>query len=242
MHRAGRSGLEPKESEMVDARDNERIGTLDEQLLNAYIDDELEPEQALEIERQLARDPVAGHYVKNARRLENLARAALHQVDDQRLSEGLSASLEAVRRQDSSRAAHSFAGRPYLAIAASLVVLAIGYGAGFLTAERSLTQQMLAMEQARSKSLAEVQVALNHALEYSPSGEPVSWRSDSGHALAELLPIRTLRTQDQRFCREFREVVVIGGVREERHGLSCRVGKEDWRTRLILAGDQSELL
>jgi hypothetical protein len=226
---------------MAQESGNNRIGGIDEKLLNAYVDGELGTEQSAELAGRLDQDPVAASYVRNVRRVDSLARAAMCRIDDQQLSAGLSASLETLRRQGT-QAKNDPWHRPYLAVAASLLVLTIGYGAGFLSAEYNFDRQMLAMEQARSQSLEEVKVALNHALEYSPSGTPVSWQSENGRASAELLPIRTLQTADKLYCREFKEVLVIDGVREERRGLSCREGKEDWQTRVVLAEGAPELL
>lgn len=226
---------------MAQEIDSNQIGGIDEQLLNAFVDGELGPEQSAEIARRLEQDPVAANHVRIARRVDSLARAAVSRIDDQELTASLSASLEALRNQGTQTKTQPWY-RPYFAVAASLLVLAIGYGAGFFSAEYNFDRQLLAMEQARSQSLEEMKVELNRVLEYSPSGTPVNWQSENGRASAELLPIRTLQTADKLYCREFKEVLVIDGVREERRGLSCREGKEDWQTRLILAEGAPELM
>ena len=211
-----------------------RIGGIEASLLNAYIDGELGPEQASEIERQLETDSAASRYVRQVHRVEGLAKASIGQVDYMAISRGLGDSLEALRLHQGSQAGQRWWQSPYLASAASVVLLLVGYSTGFLSAEYRINQQMAVLEAARSQSLEEVRVALNRVLEYSPSGEQISWHDETGRVVAELSPIRTLKSRDQRFCREFREVVLIDGTREERRGLSCRQGKEDWRTQLIL--------
>ena len=76
-------------------------------------------------------------------------------------------------------------------------------------------------------------------LEFTQSGTSVIWKSETHDVSAEMLPLRTLKTPDNRYCREFQEVLLIDGVREMRHGLSCRVGEKQWETRMILPNEHS---
>ena len=110
----------------------------------------------------------------------------------------------------------------------------MGYGAGLFTAERQFTQQLALAEAVRSQALNEVEKTLNRVLEHSPSGQAVDWRSEQYDVSAQLIPIRTFKTANQGYCREFEEIVIINGEREERRGLSCRTGKENWESRLLV--------
>lgn len=208
-------------------------------LLNAYVDGELDKKQMDSVKLLLNNDLEAAQYVRSLRRVNSLSKAALSDaLDTSSYQRRVEKSLAALRDAELSRSG-KFNGvhfSPY-AIAASILMLAVGFGMGFVSSGYHLQQQMLASAAAREQSMVEIQTALNSALEYTPSGKTVSWESKTGDFQAQLIPIRTLKTEDQRYCREYREIITINGQREVRQGLSCRVGKEDWKKQMVLANN-----
>jgi surface antigen len=205
--------------------------------LDAYLDGALGDDERRRIELRLERDPAAADYVDTARRLNQALGEHTRRIDQAPMSQGLQDALNQLRptAEVISLADRFPSLRPLQALAAGLFVLTIGYGSGHYMAGQQIEQQALAMQEIRDRVREEVRKTMNHALEYRPSGEVVTWNSDTEQASAELRPVRTFRTADQRYCREFHETIIIDGVREERRGLSCRVGKEDWQTRMLLA-------
>jgi len=222
------------------------INGRDETSLDAYIDGELDAEGVSRVERRLQRDSAAADYVRQVRRLQEASRRRLQEAADRPLTDELTAVLERVRQQEergqsgSNRKGWAW-GHTIGALAASLLILFLGYGMGVMITEGRFEDRLIAMERSRVASLAEIRAALNQALEYNPSGTSVNWESKRYNAKAELMPIRTLKAGKDKYCREYREILIIDGVREERRGLSCRRGKEQWQTRLLMPETGKEL-
>ena len=222
---------------MSDRSGSDRIAGSDKIILNAYVDGVLPEPQMREFEEKLKRSPAAQAYVAASKRLNELGRISLERAAVRPIPRGLESALEEFENQKDSSARRTYLNHPFFAMAASLGLMAIGYFLGFFSAERGIQQQMLTVDALMEQTRSEVRSELNRVLEYTPSGTRVSWESDRHNVSAVLLPVRTLKTQDKHYCREFKETLLIDGVREERHGLSCRVGKERWETRMILPND-----
>lgn len=218
---------------------NGRIGGIDEFQLNAYIDGELSEQEMQALEQALKTDETASDYVRRSRKYMELGRKALEVATQKPISGELQDVLNKLKDRDAEEKSPLIQSHPYFAIAASLLLLITGYGLGVISTERGFQQQRLAAETIREYTRKEVRSELNRVLEYTPSGTSVVWKSETHDVSAELLPLRTLKTPDSRYCREFREVLLIDGVKEVRQGLSCRVGEKQWETRMILPNDNS---
>ena len=217
-----------------------REGGIDEIRLNAYIDGELTEQQMRELEQMLKTDEAASDYVRKSNEYMELGREALDAAAQKPISAELQGVLDKLKSRDAAEKRPPIQNHPYFAIAASLLLMLTGYGLGVLSTERGFQQQILAAEAIREYTRNEVRSELNRVLEFTPSGTSVNWKSETHDASAELLPLRTLKTPDSRYCREFQEVLLIDGVQEMRRGLSCRVGEKQWKTRMILPNDHSD--
>ena len=214
----------------------DRIGSIQADSLNAYIDAELDAQRMLDLQREVPGDATASGYVEDIRSMQAMLRTSLDEVGRQPPSRGLEQTLRRLKHSQHQAPRSSLLwGQPVLAAAAGLALLAIGFGSGLFTANQQLDRRLSALENARNQTLSEVDQVLNQVLENSPSGHAVAWRSGRYDASAELTPIRTLKTPDQRYCREYQETLLINGEREERRGLSCRTGKAQWEKQLIVA-------
>ncbi|MES9931640.1 MAG: hypothetical protein ABW162_02425 [Candidatus Sedimenticola sp. PURPLELP] len=215
----------------------------DEQVINAYVDGELDAQTALLIEADMESDPALKTHVKNRQRLNSLLQGAYANVRHQPLGPELSR----LDQQESPSNVHNIHAhrkqgwtQGLIAVAASFVILSVGFGAGFLTGEARVERQQLASHFERSNSLENMQAAWNKALEHTPSGQTVSWENETNTFGTEIIPVRTMRSKDDRYCREFREIRLIDGVQEERRGVSCRTGKEQWEMEALFSeNDQS---
>ena len=68
--------------------------------------------------------------------------------------------------------------------------------------------------------------SLKHqTLENTPSGMAASWVAPVGQTRAEVTPLATFRTKDNRFCREYEERLEDANGVEIRRGVACRTGK-----------------
>ena len=67
------------------------------------------------------------------------------------------------------------------------------------------------------------------ALEYSPSGQAVEWRNPDNNHSGYITPTRTFKNpNDGRYCREYTQVVNIGGKQEKAYGKACRQPDGQW--------------
>ena len=226
---------------------DERVGKLEVRLLCAYIDRELDEQSRQEVDEVLRLDPEALRYVIQAKKLNALTRmaldAGLNLPEGRNAQKALDDKLKHYQEELSAgkvRTLNGIINHPYFALAASIILLVIGFQAGTLSLDYKIEKKMLVMETEKRVALAAVESERNRVLEYLPSGQTTIWKSDNGYIQAELMPIRTLRTENNQYCREYKEVVVQNEKSESRHAVSCRQGKEVWRTKMILLNGESQ--
>ena len=71
--------------------------------------------------------------------------------------------------------------------------------------------------------------ARDDALEYGQTGSTTTWQNpDSGNS-GEVVPQRAYRQPDGAFCREFQQVIVVGGEMEAAYGTACRQPDGAWK-------------
>lgn len=67
------------------------------------------------------------------------------------------------------------------------------------------------------------------ALESSPSGQSIAWKNpDNGHS-GTITPTKTYKLDDGRYCREYTQMVNIGGQQEKAYGKACRQPDGSWQ-------------
>jgi len=82
------------------------------------------------------------------------------------------------------------------------------------------------LDKADRLALAQAQ---HEALEYGQTGSTTTWQNpDSGHS-GEIVPQRAFRQPDGVFCREFQQVIVVGGEMEAAFGTACRQPDGAWK-------------
>lgn len=67
------------------------------------------------------------------------------------------------------------------------------------------------------------------AFESTPSGTAVPWRDPDQGISGSYTPVRTWRDSQGRYCREYQQVVVIGGRQEQAYGTACRQPDGTWQ-------------
>jgi surface antigen len=68
-----------------------------------------------------------------------------------------------------------------------------------------------------------------HTLENAPTGSSSEWRNpDNGH-YGSFTPTRTWQTGSGMYCREYQQVIVVGGERQEAYGTACRQPDGTWQ-------------
>ena len=183
------------------------------QRIAAYVDGELGPTESQALRAVLDADPQARDYLQELEGLNRQLKGALDPI----ARAPLPPAMQQLLIPQGNRWTHWV--MP-VSLAASLVLIAV------------LLVRMNALDQSLRGQLVQVQsqLALLRAqtLENVASGKVASWSVPSHGARIEVEPVRTYRTADRRFCREYVERVEAAGGVEVRKGIACRTGKAEW--------------
>lgn len=184
-----------------------------ETLLAAYVDGELDAVGRQSARRLIESDPGARAYVESLEHLNDQLRGSFGSVAREPVPAALRAVLQPPARP---RQRHWVP----LALAASAALVVV-----LLVRQERIDGEMqehLAMMQNQIAQLRQ------QTLENVPSGSSASWVEPAGMARVEVTPVKTYKTADNRFCREYEERVEDARGVELRRGIACRSGKADW--------------
>jgi surface antigen len=183
-------------------------------LLSAYHDDELDLAGHTAASELLQRDPEARAYLEGLQRADNLLHTALDPILDEPVPGQLAAVLRKRRRAKRLQVAVP------IALAASVALVAV-----LLVRQGELDQRMNDQMIDMQQQIAQLR---HKTLENIPSGTAASWTAPTGATRAEITPIKTYRSSDNQFCREYEERVEDAQGIEVRRGIACRTGKAQW--------------
>ena len=186
------------------------------ELISAFHDGQLDEIQTENAKRLLAQEAAARDYLEEIRRLDRALAKAFEPAMRAPMPPGLVAVLKPKRRNPFNQLAVP------LALAASLIL------AGVLLVRQEALEQQLKMQQQLLQMSQDIAALRHQTLENIASGQVASWVAPVGQARAEIRPLRTYRTADKGFCREYEERVEDGNGVEVRRGIACRAGKGVW--------------
>ena len=205
---------------------------LDEEILMAYVDGELDPQRVTEVEALLAEDAEARATVQIFRDSAATLRGAfddmLREPVPTRLLAAVKASptgsvsdLRLARRQRPSR----FFPATTWAQAAAVALLV---GAGYMAAQ--WTSRVLEP----SAQVATVDPLLNEALETIASGSVFARQEQEGSIRRDIMPLLTFRDANDRYCREFESTLKVPDDQQVSYGVACRE-RGVWQPQALMA-------
>lgn len=198
-----------------------------EALLAAYVDGELDAVGRRSVRRLIENDPAARAYLESLEHLNDRLRGSFDPLTEQPVPEALLATV----RRHGGRHPHRYLLPVALAASVALVVVLL------VRQERvdMQIQERLAVMQGQMLQLRQ------QTLENVPSGSSASWVEPAGGARVEITPVKTYRTVDNRFCREYEERIEDNQGVEVRRGIACRSGKAVWpvETSVKIAGTET---
>ncbi|CCQ73344.1 RT0821/Lpp0805 family surface protein [Magnetospira sp. QH-2] len=208
---------------------------LDDSLLVAYVDGELDSNTIREVEAALATDPEARQMVRALRESASMLQAAmndpLHEAVPDRLLVALeqphAAPIMPTGTPPALRSANDNWRIPS-AVAAMALLLFVGLGSGWYAADlrdESMAARLAALEHqdARLREQARLQI-----LETMVSGQSGEWYNPDSGNRGTISPVRTYKDKKDRYCREFREQLDVDGRRETLFGVACREKESGW--------------
>lgn len=215
---------------------------VNEELLMAYADGELDPRMRPEIEKYLEKNPEAQELVALFQETSDLVHDAYHDIINDPVPEAL---VQTVRLPKSTglswlRYLLKPLGSPVFAwsVSAACLALMIGFGGGMLTSSYFEKTSQARLYQASIQTEAIIQETIQQALETQLSGTAVRWQDQGGEYQGAVVPIRTFRNTERKFCREFRVEIEQGAGMQSSKGIACRDKGGNWVMRIrILDGD-----
>lgn len=220
--------------------------TLNDETLVAYVDGQLDSRETAEVEAKLLADAEARDKVDGLRRNTALLRAAFNEPLEAPIPERVLRTVEdgfarrreeqggEARRGGADRGRYAPPGPWRMAWAASLLALMVGAGGGYLAADYRVEQRLAALEAAAAADRAARQQAFLAALESSISGQSVAWENPDSGRRGAITPVRTFKTVEGQWCREYAADEWLGQKQEISRAIACRVGDGLWKTRLLL--------
>ena len=205
---------------------------IEESLLHAYLDDELELDDRLRVSAALQADPLLRAREARLRDADLALRDALRPA-----MEGPMPDLRLPVAKSSPRrawlagllggiATQDMWTRPAFAAVLALIVGALLSATFFhgATDERD----------GAGFSASLPALHLQQALETQPSGATVGWRNPDGAHSGEVTPVRTYKTDHGQYCREFDEQYTDANATTASYGVACREPDGSWRVRMRL--------
>ena len=184
------------------------------ELINAYNDGQLDDKEREFVKELLAQNAHARAYLDELADVDRLLRTAFDPIEQQPVPARFRALLQNKR-------SHAFSHYVVPAALAASLLLAVVLVIRQDTIDQQMREQLLQMRQ-------EIASLKHQALENTPSGKAASWVAPVGRTRAEVTPLATFRTKDNRFCREYEERLEDANGVEIRRGVACRSGKGHW--------------
>jgi hypothetical protein len=207
-------------------------GKLDitDELLVAYVDDELDADQRAMVRSVLDTNPALCRRADEMR----LARDLLREAFPLRPEASVPASIDAAANRLAEACAGRFTRRPPAFLFPSWPKYAVAAAVALcVTGSASYVAWRLGREPTRQPVTSLMRIGentpLRGVLESAPSAEVIKLPTED----AAVRPVLTFRAKDGRFCREFEIFAASGGST----GIACREreGEGDWRAQVMVS-------
>jgi anti-sigma factor RsiW len=178
-----------------------------------------------QVEAFLESDAAARKYVLNAIITTARLRESMNKVFYEEVPDRLTDTIFA-RQKNKGRL--SAALQPAFRMAAGFMLIALGFGAGWLVPPKG-DQPTLTVPLPFPTAYNRV---VNNAMEYNLSGAPRQWQAPGNQAVIVVTPIKTYRDSSGQYFREFRMEVSTATERRQISGLAYRQNGE-WKTKAV---------
>ena len=195
----------------------------DEITLSAYIDGELDPETMHAVEMFINENENARRYILEAVRVNAGLRASMNMTLHEEIPQSLLNGITERATKKTGRAA------PLLRIAAAIILVVIGLGAGTLLR----SNKNLPYSAAIMPFPAQYNQVIEEALENNVSGSSRQWQEPRSTLIVDVTPVRTYRDKQGTYYREFRLEVTSSNEHSQLNGLAYRDVNGKWQTKVL---------
>lgn len=203
----------------------------DQELLSAYMDGELAPDELEAVDELLEKDGTAREFVLDAVRVNARLRGRYNSVLSEEIPPRLHDTVETTAPISYKTPAIV---RNLARIAAVLVFVTLGFGAGNLfnrPDSGSILTRLDGMP-------AELMPVVADVLENNLSGSPRQWSSRFGFDPITVTPVKTYRDDNGRFFREYTLEFSYQGRQRRVIGLAYRTEAGLWNTKALFFESQ----
>ncbi|MDJ0946573.1 MAG: RT0821/Lpp0805 family surface protein [Kiloniellales bacterium] len=213
--------------------------------LVAYADGELSGAEHARVEAEIAADSATAQIVADLQDGKKLLRSAYDDPVILEVPKDLRTSIEGLlAKAPDGRSPGTTGGVTVWSawfhptrFAVSFALMLLAAAGGYLLAEWRFEQKLAELDAARAQDLQLLEQAIGQALEKHLSGQVVEWRNPTSGSRGQVVPVRTFRSEQGQWCREYREALISESGEEVRYGIACRNAGGEWRTRLRLLGE-----
>jgi len=197
----------------------------DDITLSSYVDGELDEQSMREVEAFVESDAEARQYVVNAVRTTARLRGSMNTVLYEDVPEQ---HIGTIFPQSKKEDRQSAVFRPLFRLAASILLILLGFGAGWLI-PTSGDQPAFNMPTPFPAGYNRI---VQEAMEYNLSGAPRQWQSPENQAVIIVTPVKTYRDKNGQYFREFQMDVTTPTQSRQVNGLAHRQ-KGEWKTKAV---------
>jgi len=213
----------------------------DLQSLSAYLDGELEGDEAQTLEERLRREPELADTLSKLREGQTLLRSSVNAMTSGPVPSHIADMIKNAgpmpgpAAQPAAQPRYSF-GLAGLA-AAAVVAFVVAAPLGFFVADQRMESRLAQhMEEIRADRALLAQI-VSDALEQKVSGEEFAWQNPKSGSRISITPVRTFKNKDGTWCREYLEIARFGEEEGRTRSIACRVGEGLWQKRLATYKD-----
>jgi len=197
----------------------------DDITLSSYVDGELDAESMREVEAFVENDPEARRFVVNAIGTTARLRGSLNKALYEEVPEQL---IDTILAQQKKEGRQSKLFQPWFRMAASIVLVLLGFGAGWLI-PTSGDEPAFTMPTPFPAGYNRI---VQEAMEFNLSGAPRQWQAPGNQAVIIVTPVKTYRDKNGQYFREFRMEVSTATQSRQVNGLAHRQ-KGEWKTTAV---------
>jgi len=219
--------------------DNREAG-FDVETLGAYLDGVLSAEAANALEQAVSDDLRTRRALAEIALTDALVRTAFAGDAQAPVPARLIATIDQgfAARAGDARGRPGNRRRTWIAgVAAVAAALVLSVGLSTWLAERHVEQTLARIEADHATDRMLRAQAVSSALETALSGTPVEWHNPDSGGSGTVTPVRTFRSTDSRWCREYQSVTTAGAQTERKRAIACRQDNGIWATRVEMPID-----
>ena len=195
----------------------------DEITLSSYIDGELDTETMHAVDRYIQENEDAKHYILQTVKVNAGLRAAMNATLHEEIPQRLLDTVKNTPKIETGRFS------PLLRIAAAVVLVFIGLGAGtFMRSNKDLP-----FSTAMMPLPARYSHVIEEALENNVSGKSHQWQEPRSTLRVDVTPVKTYRDKQGTFYREYRLEITSPNERSQLNGVAYRDDSGRWQTKVL---------